>query len=141
MISPHQFGPMLRDLILASTSGSGYSMIGMPRPATSLSRCQPRVTRRFLVADERRIELALVERAVDDDGGSKSSATMYWASVGLQRMWRSAGRVEHFGIEQADHVAKVEIAIGELGHVLAAHVAEIAFVAFGHGEEALVGRR
>jgi hypothetical protein len=41
--------------------------------------------------------------------------------------------VEHFGIELTDHVAKVEIAISELGHVLAANVAEITFVAFGHG--------
>ena len=59
---------------------------------------------------------------------------MYCASVGLQRMCRSRGRVQHLGVEHADDVAQVQIAIGELGHVLAAHVAEIAFVAFGHGE-------
>ena len=123
---------MLRALILAITSGSGYSMIGMPSAATSLSRCQPRVRSAFALADEGRIELPLVERAFDDDrlevvGDDVLRERRVAADVAL------AGRVQHFGIEHADDVAQVEIAIGELGHILAAHVAEIAFVAFGHG--------
>ena len=34
----HRFGATLQDVILFSTSGSGYSMIGMPRPATTGSQ-------------------------------------------------------------------------------------------------------
>ena len=58
---------------------------------------------------------------------------MNCASTGLQRMWRSRRRVQHLGIEHADDVAQIEIAVGELCDVAAADVAEIAFVAFGHG--------
>jgi hypothetical protein len=85
----------------------------------------------FLIADEGGVELALVEWAVDDH-------RLEVVSDDVLRERRVAadvalfGRVEDFGIEQADHIAQIQIAIGELGHVLAADVAEIAFVAFGH---------
>jgi len=86
----------------------------------------------FLTADEGGVELALVERAVDDDrfevvGDDVLRERRVAADVSL------FGCVEDLRVEEADHVAEVEIAIGELGHVLAADIAEIAFVAFGHG--------
>ena len=59
---------------------------------------------------------------------------MYCASVGIAADVSLGRRVQHFGVEHADDVAQVQIAIGELGHILAADVAEIAFVAFGHWE-------
>ncbi len=95
-----------------------------PLPAASESR-----SRSDTYAD---VELPFVERAFDDDrlevvGDDVLGERRIAADVPLGR------RVQHLGVEHADDVAQVEIAIGELGHILAAHVAQITFVAFGHG--------
>ena len=107
-------------------------MIGTPREITSWSRRQPRVTSCSRSGDVGGIELPLVERTFDEQrwevvGDDVLRERRVAANVALRR------GVEHFGVEHADDVAEVEIAIGELGHVVAADVAEIAFVAFGHG--------
>ena len=86
---------------------------------------------RFLLLDIARIELPFVEGAFDHDrleivGDDELREHRVAADVAL------AGRVQRFGIELADHVAQIEIAIGEVFHVAAANVAEIAFFALGH---------
>ena len=83
------------------------------------------------LADVTGIESALVERTFHDNGREVIghdvlSERRIAADVALGR------RVEHFGVENADDKSQVEIAIGKVGHVLAAHVAQITFVAFGH---------
>jgi hypothetical protein len=40
--------------------------------------------------------------------------------------------VENFGIKNPYDVPQVEVAVSDLCHVLPAHVAEVAFFAFGH---------
>ncbi len=94
----------------------------------------------FAFSDERWVELPLVERAFDDDrleviGDDVLGKRWIAADVAL------AGRVEHLGVEHADDVAQVQIAIGDFGHVLAANIAEITFFAFGHWEVESLGSR
>ena len=86
----------------------------------------------FALGDVGWIELPLVKWTFDADrfefvGHDVLSERWVAADVSL------AGGVEHLGIEHADDVAKVQIAIGELGYILAADNAEIAFFALGHG--------
>ena len=47
-----------------------------------------------------------------------------------------ARRVQHLRVELPDHVAQIQIAIDQVGHVAAADVAQIAFVALGHERSA-----
>jgi hypothetical protein len=87
----------------------------------------------FLLADETRVERAFVEGAGDGDRWLEVVGRDVLGQRGVAADVAFLSGVEHLGIELADDVAEVEIAIGKLGHVLAADVAEIAFVAFGHG--------
>ena len=64
---------------------------------------------------------------------------MNCASAGIAADVAFAERVQRFGIDFADHVAQIQIAIGDFAHVAAAHVAEIAFFTFGHEDKG--GRR
>jgi hypothetical protein len=85
----------------------------------------------FLIADEGGVELAFVEGPFDGDRCEVVRDDVL-RERGIAADVALFGGVEHFGVEEADDVTQVEIAIGELGHVLAAYVAEVAFVAFGH---------
>src|SRR5664279_3383649 len=87
---------------------------------------------RLALANVRRIEHSLVERAFDHDRRkivvhNKLRESRIAADVSL---WR---RVERLGINHADHVAQIEIALGDLRHVGAADVAHVSFITFGHG--------
>ena len=57
---------------------------------------------------------------------------MNWASVGLQRMWRSRVVCSVSGIDLADHISQVQVAIPDILDVAAADVAQIAFFAARH---------
>jgi hypothetical protein len=87
---------------------------------------------RFLVVDKGRIEPALVKRSFDNHrrevvGDDVLSERRIATDVPF------FGCVKHLGIQQADHVTQVKIAVRKLGHILATHVAQITFVALGHG--------
>jgi hypothetical protein len=74
--------------------------------------------------------LPLVEGAFDDDrleivGDDELRKHRVAADVAL------AGRMQRFRIELPNHVTQIEIAIGEILHVAAADIAEIAFFALG----------
>ena len=108
-------------------------MIGTPSETTSLSRRQPRVTSASRSRTNAGSSWRLSNGPSTTTTGAKSSADDVLRERRIAADVPLGGRVQHLGIEHADDVAQVEIAIGELGDVLAADVAEIAFVAFGHG--------
>ena len=87
----------------------------------------------FLLADMRHVELPLVERPfnrhrieirIDNELGQRWIA----ADVAL------AGGVKRLGIDLANDIAQVEIAIPDVFDIAAADVAQIAFFAAGHGD-------
>jgi len=87
----------------------------------------------FLLANVGPVECAFVEWAFDDHRlkivgddvlGERSVAADVTLGAGMQ----------NFGVEHADDVSQVEIAVGQIGDIMAADFAEITFVAFRHGE-------
>ena len=104
--------PGERSLRRSSTSGSGYSIIGMSSVATSLSRRQPRVSSSSCCWTNARSSCRLSNGPFDETrleivGDDVLSQLGVAANVALGR------RVEHFGVEHSDDVTQVQIAIGE----------------------------
>src|SRR6185503_2599775 len=86
---------------------------------------------RLALANIRRIELPLIEWALDDhrlEVVAHDELGERWvaAKVPLARC------VQRFRIEQAHYIAQIKVAVSELLDVTAAYVAEIAFFALGH---------
>ncbi len=94
----------------------------------------------FLLVDIRGVERPFVEGAFDKDGLEIFGDDVL-RERGVAEDVAFGGGVQDFGVEQSDDVAQVEIAVGERCDVFAADFAEVAFVAFGHSEEALGVRR
>ena len=85
----------------------------------------------LLIADIGRIELPLVEMPLDFNR-RKVGMHDVLREHGIAANVPLAGRVQCLRIERPDHVAQIEIAVGEPCDITAANVAEISLIAFGH---------
>ena len=88
----------------------------------------------FLVADVCRIELAFVKGAFNDDR-LEVVFDDELGEGGIAADVPLAGRVERFGIDLADDVAQVEIAVPDVLDVAATDVAQVTFFAASHGKD------
>jgi hypothetical protein len=85
----------------------------------------------FLLLYIGRVEKALVEASSDEDG-LKVGIDDELSEGGVAADVAFASGVERFGIDLADDVAEVEIALPDVLDICAAKVAEIALFAAGH---------